>query len=332
VTTPASGGPRCGTRSIALFVAVSGLVGVALADGVRVLAGGMSLGVVTAVDGRDLAYELAGDPDGAPVFVLHGTPGCRLSGRHPDQSRVSAAGLRIITYDRPGYALSSRHRGRRVVDCVSDVAAIADELGLGRFAIMGGSGGGPHALAVGARLAERVTRVWCDVGVAPYDAVDLDWLAGMDPSNARELEWALAGEDTLAGELTREAQKALDQVADDPAALLDHFELSASDRAVLEDEGVRDTLRASVVEMFANGVWGWVDDDLELIRPWGFDVQELDVPVEIRYGVTDVLVPPAHGEWLAAHIAHAEVTIDEQGGHLSTPDQRLDKLRTLATA
>jgi len=160
VTTPASGGPRCGTRSIALFVAVSGLVGVALADGVRVLAGGTSLGV------------------------------------------------RIITYDRPGYALSSRHRGRRVVDCVSDVAAIADEPGLGRFAIMGGSGGGPHALAVGARLAERVTRVWCDVGVAPYDAVDLDWLAGMDPSNARELEWALAGEDTLAGELTREGQKA----------------------------------------------------------------------------------------------------------------------------
>jgi pimeloyl-ACP methyl ester carboxylesterase len=317
---------------VALFEAVRGLVGVASADGARVRAGRMSLGVITTAEGRDLAYEQAGDLEGAPVFVLHGTPGCRLSGRHPDESRVSAAGLRIVTYDRPGYGRSSRHRGRRVVDCVSDVAAIADELGLERFAVMGGSGGGPHALAVGARLAERVTRVWCDVGVAPYDAVDLDWLAGMDPSNVKELGWALAGEDTLVGELERETQKALDQVADDPAALLDDFELSASDRAVLADEGVRQTLRASVVEMFANGVWGWVDDDLVLIRPWGFEVQELEVPVEIRYGVSDVLVPAAHGEWLATHIAHAEVTIDEQGGHLSTPDQRLDKLRALATA
>jgi pimeloyl-ACP methyl ester carboxylesterase len=292
----------------------------------------MSLSVIATDDGRDLAYEQVGDPEGAPVFVLHGTPGCRLSGGHPDRSRVTAAGLRIVTYDRPGYGRSSRHRGRRVVDCVSDVAAIADELGLGRFAVMGGSGGGPHALAVGARLAERVTRVWCDVGVAPYDAVDLDWLAGMDPANVEELGWALAGEDTLAGELEREAQKELRQVAEDPSALLDDFELSPSDRAVLEDEGVRQMLRVSVVEAFANGAWGWVDDDLALTTPWGFEVQELEVPVEIRYGVTDVLVPAAHGEWLAAHIAHAEVTIDEHGGHLSTPDQRLDKLRALVTA
>jgi pimeloyl-ACP methyl ester carboxylesterase len=108
--------------------------------------------------------------------------------------------------------------------------------------------------------------------------------------------------------------------------------VSASDRAVLADEGVRRVLRASVVETFANGVWGWVDDDLELIRPWGFEVEELKVPVDIRYGVTDVLVPPSHGEWLAAHIAHAEVTIDEHAGHLSTPDQHLEKLRALVTA
>lgn len=308
------------------------LVGVGWAHGASELVGQLSVAVLATVDGRELAYEQIGDPAGVPIFVLHGTPGCRLSGRHPDPSRVTAAGLRLVSYDRPGYGLSGRHRGRRVVDCVSDVAAIADELELGRFAVSGASGGGPHALAVGARLPDRVTRVGCEVGVAPYDAPDLDWSTGMDPSNVRELGWALAGEETLASELQREAQKALDRVDDDPTALLSDFELSPSDRAVLEDPGVRETLRASTREEFAQGIWGWVDDDLALIRPWGFDVQELRVPVEIRYGVTDVLVPAAHGEWLAAHITRASVTIDEHGGHLSTPDQRLDRLRALAAA
>ena len=216
-----------------------------------------------------------------------------------------------------------------MVDCVTDVVAIADALEIERFAVSGGSGGGPHALAVGARMPERVTRVGCDVGVAPYDAADLDWLAGMDASNVRELRWALAGKETLASELRGEAQTALDRLDDDPTALLGDIELSPSDRAVLEDPGVRETLRASTREMFAQGIWGWVDDDLAFVTPWGFDPAELRVPVEIRYGATDVLVPPAHGAWLAARITHAAVTIDQHGGHLSTPDQRLDRLRAL---
>src|SRR5919202_5976579 len=96
-------------------------------------------------DGRELCFEDVGDPDGFPVFMLHGAPGSRLSGRHPDLERVRAAGLRIVTYDRPGYGRSTRHRGRTIADCVADVEAIADELGIERFAVRGGSCGGPHA-------------------------------------------------------------------------------------------------------------------------------------------------------------------------------------------
>jgi pimeloyl-ACP methyl ester carboxylesterase len=219
-----------------------------------------------------------------------------------------------------------------VVDCVSDVAAISDALELERFAVTGGSGGGPHALAVGARLPERVTGVLCDVGVAPYDAADLDWTQGMDPSNVREVGWALAGEETLASELEREARKVLDRIDEDPTSLLDEFELSSSDRAVLEDPDIHELIRVSTHETFARGVSGWVDDDLAFISLWGFDLGELRVPVEIRYGATDVLVPAAHGAWLAAHVPHAQVTIDDQGGHLSTPDQRLDRLASLILA
>ena len=292
--------------------------------------GWVSAETVEVGDGRTLAFEAVGDPAGAPVFVIHGTPGCRLSGRHPDLARVSAAGLRLVTYDRPGYGRSTRQPGRRVVDCVGDVAACADELGIQRFAVSGVSGGGPHALAIAARLPERVTRVACVVGGAPYDAEDLEWFAGMDPVNVREFGWALAGEGVLAPELRRQAQEALDRVDEDPAALLADVELSESDRTILGDPGFRETLRAATHEMFAAGVWGWVDDDLAFVQPWGFELQELRIPVEIRYGITDALVPAAHGRWLAAHVPGAEVFVDEHGGHLSTPDQRLEMLRALA--
>jgi pimeloyl-ACP methyl ester carboxylesterase len=275
-------------------------------------------------------YEQVGDPEGVPIFVLHGTPGSRLSALHPEPAVVSAAGLRLISYDRPGYGRSSRHRGRRIVDCVGDITAIADKLSIERFAVMGGSGGGTHALAVAARSPERVTRALCDVGGAPFDADDLDWFAGMDASNVREFGWAVAGEDTLARELEREARTMLDRIEDDPTAVLGDIEISPPDRAVLGDPVYQKRLRMWTRETFIHGVWGWVDDDLAFIKPWGFEVEELRVPVELRYGASDNLAPTAHGEWLARHIPHAVVTIDERAGHLSTPDQYVERLRALA--
>jgi pimeloyl-ACP methyl ester carboxylesterase len=278
-------------------------------------------------DGRVIAYEELGDPCGAPVFVLHGTPGSRLSGRHPDPGKVSAAGLRLITYDRPGYGGSGRQRGRSVVDCVADIAAIGDELGLGQFAVTGGSGGGPHSLAVAARLPERVMRAECNVGPAPYGAQGLDYFEGMDPENVKELGWALGGEETLVPELEREAQTALDRLDADPAALLSEFHLSDADRAVLAQEAVKHNMRISFREAMAQGIAGWVDDDLAMVKPWGFDLAEIRVPVQVRYGAKDVLVPPGHGAWLAAHIPGASVVVDEASGHMSTPDQRLERIQ-----
>ena len=127
---------------------------------------------VTAHDGRTLTFAEWGDPAGFPVFSLHGTPGSRFA-RHYDESAYSKAGARVVTYDRPGYGGSDRHPGRRVVDCVADVVAIADTLGIERFSVIGGSGGGRHALAVAARSPERVSRERCAVGLAPFFATAL---------------------------------------------------------------------------------------------------------------------------------------------------------------
>jgi pimeloyl-ACP methyl ester carboxylesterase len=278
----------------------------------------------TAPDGRTLCFAEWGDPDGFPVFGLHGTPGGRLN-RHYDESKYAEAGARLITYDRPGYGGSDRHPGRAVVDCVGDVAAIADALGIDRFSVTGGSGGGPHSLAVAARLADRVVRARCHVGVAPYGVEDLDWFAGMDPNNVKEFGWALEGESALVPNLQRELDAMAARVADDPSKILgDDWDLDEADRAVLGRKEVAGVIREATEDLRRGGVWGWVDDDLAFARAWGFDIAEIKVPVEVRYGAKDVLVPAAHGAWLAANVPDALVVIDDGQGHLGDPDKVIE--------
>jgi pimeloyl-ACP methyl ester carboxylesterase len=157
-----------------------------------VMAGASGTQKAAAADGRTLTIAEWGDPDGFPVFFLHGTPGSRFVGQ-AFSGAYASVGARVITYDRPGYGGSDRFRGRRVVDSVADVSAIADSLGIERFAVSGGSWGGPHSLAVAARLPERVTRAACRAGVAPFDMPGFDWFADMDAANIDEIGWALGG-------------------------------------------------------------------------------------------------------------------------------------------
>jgi pimeloyl-ACP methyl ester carboxylesterase len=287
------------------------------------------LTTIKAPDGRTLGVAQWGDPDGTALFGLHGTPGSRFS-RPPDQAGLERAGLRLVTYDRPGYGVSDRRPGRRVVDCVEDVAAIADALGIDRFAITGGSGGGPHVLAVAARLGSRVTCAECMVGAAPFDAEDLDWWAGMDPQNVQEFHWAIEGEQVLHENLARLAEQDLERIAADPSKILsDDWQLAEADRKKLARTDVQVVFVEAMRGAYAAGVWGWVDDDLAFVTEWGFDVDEIRVPVTIRYGAQDVLVPAGHGAWLASHVPGATVVVHTDGGHLSDPDTRIEELRAL---
>jgi pimeloyl-ACP methyl ester carboxylesterase len=279
---------------------------------------GDSLRTLKTADGRQVAYAVWGDPDGFPVLALHGTPGSRLE-RWPHEELYVDAGVRLVTHDRAGYGQSTRRPGRSVADEVDDVAAIADDLGVDRFAVTGGSGGGPHSLACAALLPERVVRATCFVGVAPLGPTGLErdaWLAGMDPENVKEFGWAEAGEDVLAPELESAYAEMKERVAADASRILDGFELSDADRVALKDPDRMKIIRESTPEFGANGVGGWVDDDLAFLKQWGFDVAQVSVPALIWYGETDVLVPRAHGEWLAANVPGAAVKVDDESGHL----------------
>ncbi len=146
---------------------------------------------LTLADGRTLHVYDAGGP-GLPVFWQHGTPNIGL----PPVPLLAAAerlGLRWVGHDRPGYGGSSPQPGRTVAAVADDVAALADALGVDRFAVMGHSGGGPHALACAALLPGRVVAVVAVSGPAPYDAVGLDFLAGMAEAGVASTTAAAAG-------------------------------------------------------------------------------------------------------------------------------------------
>lgn len=169
------------------------------------------------------------------------------------------------------------------------------------------------------------------MGVAPYDALGDGWFTGMDPVNVKEFGWALEGEDRLAAELGHKNRRRREQVAVDPAAVLDDFDLPESDKKVLRREDWAELMREAWVEQTRNGVWGWVDDDLALVTPWGFDPAAITVPTQVWYGTHDVMVPPQHGEWLARTVPGAIVRLDERG-HLGDPDADLVELFGWLTA
>jgi pimeloyl-ACP methyl ester carboxylesterase len=268
---------------------------------------------VKTTDGRTLAVAEWGDPTGLANVAMHGTPGGRIT-YWEDPTIYARHGLRRITYDRPGYGESTRHRGRSIADVVEDVAAITQALGIDRFVVTGGSGGGPHCLATAALMPDRVIRCLAVVSIAPYPSDGLDWLAGMTQGNIDEFRAAMSGEEPMRAIAERERRTTLDRLASGRADFFgDTYELSEADKAQMAKH-----LPLEADQLFnalAPGVDGWVDDELAFVRPWGFDVTSIRVPTAIKFGRTDNLVPPAHGDWLAAHIPNAIVDASDAAGH-----------------
>lgn len=265
--------------------------------------------------------------DATPLVFHHGTPGSKVNSSAWPRA-AAERGLRLVTYSRPGYGGSARHPGRAVVDVVPVVSAILDHLGAERAVVAGESGGGPHTLATAARLPDRIAGALCIAGVAPYDAVGLDWSAGMGEGNIVEFGKALAGEDALREFLQAEADGLREAT---PAQIVDGLRtiLPPQDVAAIHGDFGEDLAR-SFHEALRPGVDGWVDDDLAFVRPWGFDLAEIAVPVFVWQGSVDLMVPFAHGQWLAEHVPGAVAHLEQGEGHLSVAvgarDRMLDEL------
>jgi pimeloyl-ACP methyl ester carboxylesterase len=264
--------------------------------------------VVQTQDGRRLSVENTGDPDGKPVFLLHGTPGSR-KGPRPRGIFLYRLGIRLISYDRPGYSGSERHEGRVVADAAEDVRAIADRFGIDRFSVVGRSGGGPHALACAALLRERVTCAAALSSLAPYDAEGLDWLCGMADSSARAHHDAEANLGALITTLTERAGQARSNSEDLLKALWP--ELGGRDKDVAR----RRLIARTDAEALRDSADGWIDDVIALSHPWGFKLSEIMAPIMLWAGTSDVFTPVGHTYWLAQHIERADVRIENGKTH-----------------
>ena len=265
-------------------------------------------------DGRNLEVFVGGAADGIPLVYHNGTPS---SGRPygPFLDLAEERGLRMVTYSRAGYSTSTRNAGRSIVDVVADVATVLDSLGASRFYTIGWSGGGPHALACAAMLAERVVAAASIAGVAPYPAEGLDWMGKMGAENQLEFGAAIKSADELQGFLEQAGSWVATATADDVATGFGDL-VSAVDISSLTGD-FADWMALGLRESVSHGIWGWFDDDLAFVKPWGFDIATIERPVAIWQGGQDRMVPFSHGTWLAQHVGSATPHLLPDEGHLS---------------
>ncbi|HEX9064430.1 MAG TPA: alpha/beta hydrolase [Streptosporangiaceae bacterium] len=273
-------------------------------------------------DGRTLAVEESGDPGGHPVLVHMGTPNSRhLYG--PNVQDAAARGLRLISYDRPGYGGSSPQPGRTVADCAADVRAICAELGIDRLVTWGISGGGPHVLACAALLPDLVIAAAALASVAPYGGDGLDWFAGMGQENVDSFRLYLTDEAAARAQTDEDRKELLATSPEDAAKGIESL-LTPTDAAVLHGE-LAEYLTASAQAGVAPGSEGLWDDNC-MIRPWGFDLASITVPVLLLHGRQDQFVPFGHGEWLATHIPGVEARLLDHDGHLTLLQNRIPEV------
>lgn len=265
---------------------------------------------ITLPDGRSLAYAEYGHAKGKPIFFLHGTPGSRLL-RHPDESTITSLDIRLITSDRPGFGLSDFQPDRKILDWPDDLLRLADALGLGRFGIVGYSGGGPHAAACALRIPDRLNGVALVSSPSSLDTTDatagMVWLnrvlfgLARDSYSLSKLSWWL-----MHAAYNR-----------NPNAFMDFLgELSPeSERTLLKQPDIRAMLIEDFAEANRHGTNGTAWEIVLLARDWGFRPEDISLEIDIWQGAEDVRTPLSMGKALETAIPHSRAHFLPGEGH-----------------
>lgn len=264
-------------------------------------------------DGGIIRVEESGAPDGKPLLVHPGSPGSRRLFRPDAELAAREFGLRLLSYDRPGYGGRPHRKGRRVADAVADVRCIARALGIERMGAWGLSGGGSYALACAALLPELVTGAAVFASFAPYGSPGLDFCEGMSPEYAHEVGLFFTDR-TSARQHWRQDAAQLMGTASTPEGWMARWDDAAGTDDAHSWE-VACHLAAVVRDSLSDGDDGWWDDWAAILTPWGCDLTATRVPVRLWHGARDHAVPVVHGRWLAAHVPGIVAHISESEDH-----------------
>ena len=278
---------------------------------------------VSAPDGRVIEVATLGSPTGSTVFFHHGTPASMmlLKSLAPLAERGD---LFLVTMSRAGYGQSTRLEGRNVAAAVDDTRTVLDALGREEYAVVGWSGGGPHALACATLDAPRCIAAWSLAGVAPMSA-DIDWTEGMGPENLEEIALAKEGGPEYEAHM-REAGELFSTATRENVIELFGGLVSEADKASMAADDARELMADAFRHAFVSGWRGFYDDDQAFMVDWGFDPTTISVPVAVWFGDQDLMVPPAHGQWLARSLPTATSHHYPDEGHMSLILNHFDEL------
>jgi pimeloyl-ACP methyl ester carboxylesterase len=261
-------------------------------------------------DGRSIGYGEFGDPRGATVLAIHGTPGSRFMFALTDHA-ARVRKLRIIAPERPGYGLSDFRRRHSLSQAAEDIKAFADAQALDRFAIIGVSGGGPYAVATAAAMPDRAVLLALINPVGPiaeqHRRIRMSGMhrliftrIGRSPPAIAGFFWSL-----------RNVMRFTPGVA----YRLLMQRVPRSDRAVLVRPEVRANLRTALREGLRPGIDGARQDLRLLCAPWGLPLEDIDVPTVVWQGSDDAIVPPGGAYHLAETLPNCRLDVIQGGGH-----------------
>lgn len=262
--------------------------------------------------GRRLAVEISGHPQGEPIFLLHGNPGCRV-GPKPDVDMLYAANVLLIALDRGGYGFTDPRPNGKLTDTVEDVKTVAEHLDIASFSVIGRSGGGPEALACAA-LLPAVRNVVTLVSPGPIQYMGDEWYKDMSEDNV-EIFHALFEEPTDYPSAARKLAALTSGFTPYPSPANNIF----FDRSLstlypnVANEAKRAIARAQMAGL-RPGIRGWLDALISQ-KDWGFDPCTIQKPTAIWYATDDVFTPPAHGDWLTKNIPYADSCIEPNTTH-----------------
>ena len=266
--------------------------------------------VLTLPDGRQLGYAEFGDPHGLPVLALHGTPGSRLMFALADEA-ARKRGLRVISPDRAGYGLTTFRRCNRLSETVDDVRALVEALGLDQFAVLGVSGGGPHAVAMAAAMPTRIALLAL---VSPMGPIS-DLRGKIRMGGLHKLLFSRLGRSPRARAAFFWTVRNLVRWAPDVAYRILAHRVTPSDRLLLAREDVRDNLRAALREGLRPGIAGGLQDLRLFCAPWRIDPGTVDVPAVLWQGSDDTIVPPEASYALARMLPRCRLEVAQGAGH-----------------